>query len=312
MSFLYTHFKIKEKGNRVIVKINGSIAVLNQWYLSSDVITVEKENLNHYAEPYDYLKVQVKNNENESKENYITINFPPNKNISIISIPEEFSMINNQTINIFEHIQINDAVDRIRFIDFNNIGEFKIGNNLIKKMKTYYRYDFQNINFSSFNGNGNPYQIIKYQLGNSNGFDTTTECKININGLASLLKISEVDDNEDTFISHEALMKIENGYIGKIAKISININMNSPYWDGFTENGILVSYGDNEESFIENGVYERNVQLDDKGSFSFLIETNIENSSLPIIGNIIVNLLEIDGNSALISAANSQTINLNF
>ena len=164
MSFLYSHFQITEKGSRVIVKVNNSIAVLNQWYLSSDVITVEKQDLNHYAEPYDFFKIKVKNSENESKENNIIVNFPPNKNILIVSIPEEFSMNNNEVINLFSYIQYNAAVDRIRFIDFDNIGEFKNGNNLIEKLKTYYRYDFENIIFKTNTGNGNPYQTIKYQL----------------------------------------------------------------------------------------------------------------------------------------------------
>ena len=312
MSFLYTHFKIKEKGNRVIVKINGSIAVLNQWYLSSDVITVEKQDLNHYAEPYDFFKIKVKNSENESKENNVIVNFPPNKNILIVSIPEEFSMNNNEVINLFSHIQYNAAVDRIRFIDFDNIGEFKNGNNDIEKLKTYYQYDFSQISFKASEGNGNPYQTIKYQLGNLNGWDEITELKINVNGLASLIKTNEETDTESNFILRETFFKISNGYINKKAKFSINVNLSSSFWAGISENKISLFSNELNENYTENGTYEKILNLDNQGALSFIIETIIENSTLPVTGNIIINLLEINEDPSLVSSVNSETITFNF
>ena len=312
MSFLYTHFKITEKGSRVIVKVNNSIAVLNQWYLSSDVITVEKQDLNHYAEPYDFFKIKVKNSENESKENNIIVNFPPNKNILIVSIPEEFSMNNNEVINLFSHIQYNAAVDRIRFIDFDNIGEFKNGNNDIEKLKTYYQYDFSQISFKASEGNGNPYQTIKYQLGNLNGWDEITELKINVNGLASLIKTNEETDTESNFILRETFFKISNGYINKKAKFSINVNLSSSFWNGISENKISLFSNELNENYTENGTYEKILNLDNQGALSFIIETIIENSTLPVTGNITVNLLEINDDPLLVSSVNSETITFNF
>ena len=312
MSFLYTHFKITEKGSRVIVKVNNSIAVLNQWYLSSDVITVEKQDNNHYAEPYDFFKIKVKNSENESKENNIIVNFPPNKNILIVSIPEEFSMNNNEVINLFSHIQYNAAVDRIRFIDFDNIGEFKNGNNDIEKLKTYYQYDFSQISFKASEGNGNPYQTIKYQLGNLNGWDEITELKINVNGLASLIKTNEETDTESNFILRETFFKISNGYINKKAKFSINVNLSSSFWAGISENKISLFSNELNENYTENGTYEKILNLDNQGALSFIIETIIENSTLPVTGNIIINLLEINEDPSLVSSVNSETITFNF
>ena len=312
MSFLYTHFKITEKGSRVIVKVNNSIAVLNQWYLSSDVITVEKQDNNHYSEPYDFFKIKVKNSENESKENNIIVNFPPNKNILIVSIPEEFSMNNNEVINLFSHIQYNAAVDRIRFIDFDNIGEFKNGNNDIEKLKTYYQYDFSQISFKASEGNGNPYQTIKYQLGNLNGWDEITELKINVNGLASLIKTNEETDMESNFILRETFFKISNGYINKKAKFSINVNLSSSFWAGISENKISLFSNELNENYTENGTYEKILNLDNQGALSFIIETIIENSTLPVTGNIIINLLEINEDPSLVSSVNSETITFNF
>lgn len=312
MSFLYTHFKITEKGSRVIVKVNNSIAVLNQWYLSSDVITVEKQDNNHYSEPYDFFKIKVKNSENESKENNIIVNFPPNKNILIVSIPEEFSMNNNEVINLFSHIQYNAAVDRIRFIDFDNIGEFKNGNNDIEKLKTYYQYDFSQISFKASEGNGNPYQTIKYQLGNLNGWDEITELKINVNGLASLIKTNEETDIETDFILRETFFKISNGYINKKAKFSINVNLSSSFWNGISENKISLFSNELNENYTENGTYEKILNLDNQGALSFIIETIIENSTLPVTGNIIINLLEINDDPLLVSSVNSETITFNF
>ncbi len=312
MSFLYTHFKITEKGSRVIVKVNNSIAVLNQWYLSSDVITVEKQDNNHYSEPYDFFKIKVKNSENESKENNIIVNFPPNKNILIVSIPEEFSMNNNEVINLFSHIQYNAAVDRIRFIDFDNIGEFKNGNNLIEKLKTYYRYDFENIIFKTNTGNGNPYQTIKYQLGNLNEWDEITELKINVNGLASLIKTNEETDIETDFILRETFFKISNGYINKKAKFSINVNLSSSFWNGISENKISLFSNELNENYTENGTYEKILNFDNQGVLIFIIETIIENSTLPVTGIITVNLLEINDDPLLVSSVNSETITFNF
>lgn len=312
MSFLYTHFKITEKGSRVIVKVNNSIAILNQWYLSSDVITVEKQDNNHYSEPYDFFKIKVKNSENESKENNIIVNFPPNKNILIVSIPEEFSMNNNEVINLFSHIQYNAAVDRIRFIDFDNIGEFKNGNNDIEKLKTYYQYDFSQISFKASEGNGNPYQTIKYQLGNLNGWDEITELKINVNGLASLIKTNEETDMESNFILRETFFKISNGYINKKAKFSINVNLSSSFWAGISENKISLFSNELNENYTENGTYEKILNLDNQGALSFIIETIIENSTLPVTGNITVNLLEINDDPLLVSSVNSETITFNF
>ena len=312
MSFLYTHFKITEKGSRVIVKVNNSIAVLNQWYLFSDVITVEKQDNNHYSEPYDFFKIKVKNSENESKENNVIVNFPPNKNILIVSIPEEFSMNNDEIINLFSHIQYNAAVDRIRFIDFDNIGEFKNGNNDIEKLKTYYQYDFSQISFKASEGNGNPYQTIKYQLGNLNGWDEITELKINVNGLASLIKTNEETDTESNFISRETFFKISNGYINKKAKFSINVNLSSSFWAGISENKISLFSNELNENYTENGTYEKILNLDNQGALSFIIETIIENSTLPVTGNITVNLLEINDDPLLVSSVNSETITFNF
>lgn len=312
MSFLYTHFKITEKGSRVIVKVNNSRAVLNQWYLSSDVITVEKQDNNHYSEPYDFFKIKVKNSENESKENNVIVNFPPNKNILIVSIPEEFSMNNDEIINLFSHIQYNAAVDRIRFIDFDNIGEFKNGNNDIEKLKTYYQYDFSQISFKASEGNGNPYQTIKYQLGNLNGWDEITELKINVNGLASLIKTNEETDTESNFILRETFFKISNGYINKKAKFSINVNLSSSFWAGISENKISLFSNELNENYTENGTYEKILNLDNQGALSFIIETIIENSTLPVTGIITLNLLEINDDPLLVSSVNSETITFNF
>lgn len=314
----YTDFMFTQLGERAIVKVSGTIAQTGIWYAQGSPVVIEKQNVNHFGEPYDKVTYKAKNETLISNEANIVVNFPPNKNNQPSSVDSSVDLQNNQTINIIDHITYNDAVDRIKIISYTvGVGELEYFNSSIYPNKVIMQYDFEQIKFNTLTGIGSPYQKIYYKVGNANGFSSTTySLSINIIGKASLLNLlqnqGEINDSGVGYKYIEATIGIQNGYVNGTAKFKMNVNLSSNAWPTNTQNLIIIDYPGGSKDVNSNGDTFINIPLGPTGEVNLTFTLGISLANLPVTGDINFTLVDINGDTNLVSSNNVQTINVNL
>ena len=179
-------------------------------------------------------------------------------------------------------------------------------------------FELNELKFNSLNGIGNPYQQVFFKVGNANGFSTTTYvATINILGQASLLNliVSNTDPLDEPTLGYkgtEATLLISNGVVNGTAKIKMNINLSANAWPPSTANQAFLSYNGGSVDVNSNGDTFVDVNLDSNGECLLNFSIGISLLDLPVTGDITFDLLEINGDSGLVSATNQQIININY
>ena len=306
----YTKFKIVEFGERTIAKVNGFIAVLDTWYDAADTLTFHKNNIQQFAEPFDFVKYQVTDDVLVSNVAVITINFPPNKITDPQSEDVNTEILNDTQYVVSENIPYNNAVDRIKILSFDNaVGSLTFNGSNIYPGFEILQYDFSLLKFNSKKGTGIPYQQITYQVGNAGGYNPTIyTLQYNIGGLATIDLISQETLNEDGITTMSFDVKINNGRVNGIAKVNVAVNLSSSAWPVDTENFFNLSYNDDD---IENNVNfneDFDVDLNGEGFENLFSLLNVNNADFPITGTITLTLLEVNGNSGLVNIGAAQII----
>lgn len=308
-------FKFLNLGQRVRVFVNNVLAQINTSYNDSDAVKIEKQDNNHYGEPFDEIQYQafdtVSGNELKSNIAKIIVDFPPNKSISPSSTNNEILIENNQEISIINSIAYNAAVDRIKILSFSNIGNFRYNLNSIYPGQQVMNYDFELLKYKSLSsGFGNPYQEIKYQVGNINGYNPTIfSLKINIDGLASLIEVepADIEENEQSkSIIYNT--RISNGFINKTAKVKIETSLPEEVFTSDSE--ITVIYRNNSIDITQNGEIEIETTLDQIGEDNILLNMTLMLENNNINGFIKFTLLEVNNNNDLVSTQNEQILTL--
>lgn len=309
------NFKFLNLGQRIKLFVNGVLAQTNTQYQVSDTIRIEKKNNSDIGEQFDEIKYQgyeiVDGKEIKSNIATIQVSFPPDKSKIPSSNNKEIEILNSTTIVLSTHISLNEAVDRIKIINFKNIGELLFDNSEVFSGKEIMQYNFSKLKFTSLDsGIGNPYQEIKYQVGNSNGYNSTIySLKINIIGLASLVELfpPDIQENEKQK-SIIYTLKVNNGSVEKTAKIKIETSL--PIEVFTPDNSIIIHYKNDSIQINENGIVEILVNLDKKGEAEIItdIELFLENKN--INGFLKFTLLDIDGDASNISSNNTKTLTL--
>lgn len=311
------NFKFLNLGKRVKVFVNAVLAQVNTFYDDTDDITVEKQNVNDFGEPYDEIQYQgFKTNVGASvlKSNIakIIVNFPPDKISAPSSADDNVLILNNQQIDIVDNIPYNASVDRLKIISFNNIGNLSYNDSNISNGKEIMQYDFKKIKFKSNPfGIGNPYQEIKYKVGNSLGYTATVySLKVNIDGFASLLEVGDVETKvQGAFKLISYNLKVQNGVVNKSAKISIETSLPVGVFSS-PESNVKILYRGGQVEVTENGTVDFVTTLDQNGQDNILLNIDLNLADNNIDGFIKFVLLEIDENPALVSATNEQTLTL--
>lgn len=314
----WTHFKITEFGTRTTPKINGVNAVIDTWYLSTDVLTIEKNNANHLGEPFDVLKYRATDGTNQSNIANLLVNCPPNKTIEPTSSNQVVLAANETLYDVIDSIPYSNGVDRIRIVEFETNGNLTLnGSNLFPNLVVFH-YDFENIKYFTNLGTGEPYQLIKYQVGNIDGFNPTIyELTYNIVGEATLDHVESdfetlLDDDEVTPIARlqEYDFDINNGRVNGNALISIEYNLTNAWND--PENEISLNVISEEIPVLANGIYPQLVDLDTDGKLNIALSLYVVASNSLVTGTIEVTLLEINGDPLLVGTPNTILYNVSF
>lgn len=309
-------FKFLNLGQRVDVSVNNISAQTNTYYEDSDTITVEKNDSTQYGEPFDEIQFQgfYQSQSEELKSNIskIFVNFPPDKTLAPESVNNEITIDNNQQISIIDSIFYNSAVDRIKILDFENIGQLTFNSNFIFQNKEVLQYDFNKIKFkSNASGIGFPYQKIKYQVGNLDGYNSTIYLlTINIDGLASLVEVDDPDVNaneESKSIIYN--IQIVSGIINKNAKVQIETSFPPEVFTD-PDSSIKLIYRNNVINIKDNGIIEITTVLDQDGKDDLYLEIDLFLENNNIDAFVKFTLLEVDNNASLVSINNEQTLTL--
>ena len=315
----WTHFKLTELGERTVAKVNGILATLGVWYASTDVLTIEKNNPAHLGEPFDFYKYQTTDGDINSNQANIIVNCPPDLLIPPTSSNEVVVAAVETDYDLIDYIPYSNGVDRIRIVDFENIGNLLLGVSPIFPNYVIMHYDFENIIFRTGLGTGEPYQKIQYQVGNSAGYNPTIyEVDFNIVGTASLFEITESDGTEINMPDSpdiryfEATFKITNGRANGTALLEMNINLDAAAWPPSTDNSLILSYNSDSIDRQANGIENLTIQLDENGEMNFDLQMGFNTTDLPITGDIIFTLLEINGDALLVGSPDIITYTISF
>lgn len=309
-------FKFLNLGERVKVFINNVLAQINTPYDDIEPIRIEKNNNSHFGEPFDEINYQAfddtDNGEIKSNIAKIIVNFPPDKSIVPASSNVEITMQNDEQINIMNFITYNAAVDRIKIIDFNDIGDLTFFSGFIFQNKEIMQYNFSQLKYkSNVSGIGFPYQEIKFQVGNANEYNPTIySLKINIEGLASLVQIDEPDIvSNETSKSIIYNLKIKNGAVNKSAKISVETTLPEEVFTS-EESKVSLQYRNSNIEITENGTFEFSTTLDQNGEDNLLLDIDLFLENNNIDGTIKFVLLEVDEEASLVGPIHEQTLTL--
>ena len=316
----WTHFKLTEFGERTVAKVNGILATLGVWYASTDVLTIEKNNPAHLGEPFDYYRYQVTDGDLVSNQSNIVVSCPPDLLVSPTSLNQTVAAAVETDYDVIDYIPYSNGVDRIKIVEFDNIGDLELLSVPIYPNYVIMHYDFENIIFRTGLGTGEPYQTIKYQVGNSAGFNPTIyELTFDISGTASLLEITESDGTEINMPDSpdvrylEATFEIENGRANGTALLEMNINLSASAWPVGTDNSLILSFNSNSIDRQANGIENIPITLDENGAMNFNLEVGFDTTDLPITGTITFTLLDINGDPLLVNgAADTITYNITF
>lgn len=266
--------QFKNLSNRLSIKSNGNNISLSSWY-PKDSITIDKIG-GGYGEPYETLRYSAKNDDNiESNQASIIINFPPNKNVN----PEcEITIANLQeesSINLEDYIVFNEGVDRLRINDYNLVGVLKYNNSNIYKGQVVMSYDFDKITYHADKGQGKPYYELTFQVGNSLSYSSQKKFIANKEALA-YIEDPEINIYENTA---STLIKIKDSVVNSTAKLKVIVSTDSLiYFNPEEDNSVFI----NDKEILRTGEYEFIVQTNNIGEFNMPIEIN---SQTPIGDN---------------------------
>lgn len=311
----WTHFKITELGSKTDTFVDGNPASINTWYPSTAVLTTKKKIGDEliFGEPYDRIKTIITDGAVDSNENNVIINFPPNKTIAPESSNTSSFIANNTVYNLIDYIGYNSAVDRIKIISFLSPGEITLYGNLIYPNIEISLYDLRNLIFTSGFGIGTPYNEIKYQVGNADGYNPTEyEINFNISGVSNVEFVDEDQVLESGIYSYDSDFKIVKGVPFGRAQIELTVDLSPSAWPALTDNEFSIS--------SNNLSYENNINvidlpleidLDFKGNADVNFSLLIDELDAPVTGTVKIVLKSINNDPSLVSLTNYE-INLNI
>lgn len=301
----HTRFKITELGQRTTVKVNALPAILDTWYLAADVLTIEKNNPAHYAEPFDVIKYKVGDDDRESNIANYTLNCPPNLAVPATSSNDTVITTVDTLHNLIDNIGYSAGVDRIELVSVEGSGNVTFdGFNVYPGLEVF-QYDFDKLQFKSDFGTDDPYQFISYKVGNSTGYNPTVyTLKYSILGSANIELISETQVLESGIHKLKDLVRVINGRVNGTAKINIDLDLTPNPWSGggpSVDNIFILNY--NNENIEHTANFNADVDLDlsPQGMSDIYTELYIDNADIPVTGTITLTLLEINGDPLLVT-----------
>lgn len=180
----FSDFKITAKNEPFYgkLKIDNIEISLNTWYSSTKQIEFEKEDPDHFGEPYVSFTLKTKNSNEKSNESTVTVNCPPDKSIVPLSENRSITITNVNPLNLRPHLPINLAVDRIKIVNgsYTGLGSIQLVLNdsssaiqsqeIILSEKNIMRFLLQQLFYHPVKQERNFIKEIFYQVGNIDGY----------------------------------------------------------------------------------------------------------------------------------------------
>lgn len=317
----YTNFRFPSLPERAIIKINGTPAVVGAWYNQGSAVKIEKKNSFHFSEPYDQYTYQTTNGTLTSGISTIIINVPPDKTTPPESVDSNEVINNSDAITLKDILPINNAVDRIKILNFSTTGSLELNGNNVFPNSTIFRYDLENLIFTAEDeGLGNPYHTITYQVGNSDGLNTSIyTLSFEIQGQSSLINLIETDGvsvdptgTNPNIHYKEATIKVADGFVGLTANLTFQGNLSASAFPAGTDNQIILNYGTQEETIQDTNIRNLAIPIGGNGFVNILIVLGVIEDDLPVTGTLDFQLIDIDGDSTKVSTTNSVSLNVDF
>lgn len=295
------------------ITVDGVPAVENQWYNRDLIANYTKENSYDYGYNYTTFDYQTRNATEISNISTITVNIET-EDISPLSSSVSDLIDNAETYNFKDLMPINNGVDRVKILDFDNRGQIVSNGNPVYKNQIIERKNIANTNYiSPETGSKKPIQTIKYQIGNKDGFNPTIyDIALSIENASELILISE-ETSENEFISpnihtYKAVLEIQKGYVNTLANLSFSTTLGSGLFVGPTNNRIVI----NDIEQQSEASFDFEVLIPNNGIAKIFVLLDIEETDLPINEDITITLNDIDGDPSKVSGTNSVTLNINL
>lgn len=322
-----THFVIIElpDPNYVISTKNGNPLEAGVDYLLSEQNELSFQRVagleNIYTKVFFRYKIIDNLNSNQSNEAYGTLEWK-NTIPGIPSSADHLETIANSSVhNFLEKLPINNNVETIKIVSIEGLNVAKFND---QKLFSGQVLKAQELLYTELvaksEGGGEPYFKMTYNVGKNNVYEKTNYIlQFNIDSLANigqngdteLLEYSEEYDvpppTEYNVKQETFKIDISLGQIKGIAEIEVIIN--SPFLALNEWNNVYVYSGENEYEKFANETFNIFVPLDENGKGSFTVQNFIiENTGDDKDGEITLNLLNINGNAALVDPANNQLV----
>ena len=304
----WTHFKIVEFGERTIAKVNDVVALIETWYPKAELLTFEKINNSFYGEPFDRAKLCVTDGTTESNINNVLINFPPDKQVSLLSSNFTVAALNNLIYNLANIITYSASVDRIKIIDFQDIGILLFEGTHIFNNFEIMAYDLNLLTYMTGSGIGQPYQKIRFQVGNADEYLATIyEVDFNIAGESSILNIVASEQVlQNGIYNYSKTFAVINGTPNGNAQLELTVNLSASAWPAFTENTLNIdSLNLNYEENVNVTSQPITITLDEFGNGNINVDLSISQIDVPVTGTIEFVLISINGNTSLVSLSSN-------
>ena len=92
----------------------------------------------------------------------------------------------------------------------------------------------------------------------------------------------------------------------------MNVNLSANAWPVNTQNITMITYNGGNEEVNANGDTIVNIPIGNTGETDIIFGIGINLVDLPVSGTITFTLIDINGNTALVSSNNVQVLNINY
>lgn len=290
------------------VSHNDQPIEVGQWYNADVNFIIGKKNESHLGEPLGSIRYVAREDNIISNEAVHTVNFPPDKTRPPYSSGKTLIITNDEEVDLSQAIPLNNTFDRVRIVNFSNVGELLYKGARINPGALFMVYELSDLKFKPSTGTGLPYQTITFQVGNKEVYSTSYELKLNIDGKAKLEDPTIVQPTLG-YRTSSANLKVVNARVNKPVQIEVVFETQSlQIYDPINQGAVVIQ----ERDIDSSGVYTFDGVANEKGEFEINLSVSSENIITDGSFYFKVSLLSVDNNENLVGTINEKVIVLNL
>jgi len=290
------------------VSHNDQPIEVGQWYNADVNFIIGKKNESHLGEPLGSIRYVAREDNIISNEAVHTVNFPPDKTRPPYSSGKTLIITNDEEVDLSQAIPLNNTFDRVRIVNFSNVGELLYKGARINQGALFMVYELSDLKFKPSTGTGLPYQTITFQVGNKEVYSTSYELKLNIDGKAKLEDPTIVQPTLG-YRTSSANLKVVNARVNKPVQIEVVFETQSlQIYDPINQGAVVIQ----ERDIDSSGVYTFDGVANEKGEFEINLSVSSENIITDGSFYFKVTLLSVDNDENLVGTINEKVIVLNL